>query len=188
MEPTADHLDVNAAGASSANGNGAHAGNGTAPPHGSRPPGAQPPGAALQADDDAEEQHPARALTLHLLRMLETRMDAAGIALQSEVQSFSARIQLRLLAAGAVFIAIWGAIVLLAIALPDPWRIPVLGAVIVGFVLLAVWAQLASKKKASSRDVGSMSWFLDGLKLDLEVLSRSLNRARSVPRERESPQ
>ena len=165
MEPTADHLDVNAAGASSANGNGAHAGNGTAPPHGSRPPGAQPPGAALQADDDAEEQHPARALTLHLLRMLETRMDAAGIALQSEVQSFSARIQLRLLAAGAVFIAIWGAI-----------------------VLLAVWAQLASKKKASSRDVGSMSWFLDGLKLDLEVLSRSLNRARSVPRERESPQ
>ncbi len=32
--------------------------------------------------------HPARALSLHLLRMLETRMDAAGIALQSEMQRF----------------------------------------------------------------------------------------------------
>jgi hypothetical protein len=32
-----------------------------------------------------------------------------------------------------------------------------------------------------SREIGSMSWFLHGLKLDLEVLSRSLHRAKSPP-------
>jgi uncharacterized membrane protein YqjE len=150
----------------------AHAANGT--------------GAGASAEEP-EDQHPARALTLHLLRMLETRMDAAGIALQSEVQSFSARIQLKLLAAAAVFIAIWGAIVLLAIALPDPWRIPVLGAVVAGFVLVAIWATLAANKRVASREVGSMAWFLESLKLDLEVLSRALSRARAEASTQQRP-
>ena len=122
------------------------------------------------------ESGPARALTLHLLHMLETRMDAAGIALNTEVQTFSTRMQLRLVAAAAMFIAIWGGIVLLAIALPEPYRIPVLAAVVAAFAGAAVWAQLAAKRQAPSDQVGSMRWFLDGLKLDLEVLSRSLNR------------
>ena len=122
------------------------------------------------------ESGPARALTVHLLRMLETRMDAAGIALNTEVQSFGTRMQLKVLAAALLFIAVWGAIVLLAIALPDPYRIPVLGAVVAAFVIGAVWSLLAAKRMVASTDVGSMRWFLDGLKQDLEVLSRSLNR------------
>ena len=85
---------------------------------------------------------PAREMSLHLLRMLETRMDAAGIALQGETQLLLRRLQLRLFAAAAVFIAIWGGIVLLAIALPPHLRVPVLAAVVVGFVILAVVAQL----------------------------------------------
>jgi uncharacterized membrane protein YqjE len=129
--------------------------------------------------DEENESGSARALTLHLLRMLETRMDAAGIALQAEVQTLAARVQLRLLAAGALFIAIWGGIVLLAIALPPHLRIPVLSGVVAAFVIGAVWAQLAAKRQVSSRDVGSMTWFLDSLKLDLEVLSRSLAKSRS---------
>jgi uncharacterized membrane protein YqjE len=129
--------------------------------------------------DEEEDSGSARALTLHLLRMLETRMDAAGIALHAEVQSFSARLQLRLLAAGALFIAIWGGIVLLAIALPPNLRIPVLSGVVVAFVICAVWAQLEAKRKVASQDVGSMTWFLDNLKLDLEVLSRTLGKTRS---------
>jgi uncharacterized membrane protein YqjE len=129
--------------------------------------------------DEEDDSGSARALTLHLLRMLETRMDAAGIALHSEVQSFSARMQLRLLAAGALSIAIWGGIVLLAIALPPNLRIPVLSGVVAAFVIGAVWAQLAAKRKVASQDVGSMTWFLDNLKLDLEVLSRSLGKTRS---------
>ncbi|MBC8027867.1 MAG: hypothetical protein H7Y89_17900 [Steroidobacteraceae bacterium] len=124
--------------------------------------------------DAGEESHPARELTMHLLRMLETRIDAAGIALNSEIEMFSLRLQLKLLAAAAVFISIWGAIVLIAIVLPDPYRVPVLGVVIAGFVALAVWAHLAAKRAISTRAVGSMHWFLDGLKLDFEVLSRSL--------------
>jgi len=136
-----------------------------------------------QGAEDEEESGTARALTLHLLRMFETRMDAAGIALNSEVQSFSKRMQLRLLAAGALFIAIWGGIVLLAIALPSDLRIPVLSAVVVAFVIGAVWAQSAAKRNVSSRDLGSMSWFLESLKLDLEVLLRALakSRAQSPP-------
>ena len=129
--------------------------------------------------DEEEDSGSARALTLHLLRMLETRMDAAGIALHAEVQSFSARMQLRLMAAGALFIAIWGGIVLLAIALPPNLRIPVLSGVVVAFVIGAVWAQVAAKHKVSSQEVGSMTWFLDSLKLDLEVLSRSLVKSRT---------
>jgi uncharacterized membrane protein YqjE len=142
----------------------------TVPPE--QPP--QPPeGAPNGADADAG---PARALTLHLLRMLETRMDAAGIAITTEVQTFGTRLQLKLVAAGALFIAIWGGIVLLAIALPEPYRIPVLAGVVLAFAGGAVWAQLASKRRMASTQVGSMRWFLDGLKQDLEVLSRSLHR------------
>jgi len=75
-----------------------------------------------------------------------------------------------------LFIAIWGGIVLLAIALPDPYRIPVLAAVVAAFVVGAIWANAAAKSKVASTAVGSMRWFLDGLKQDLEVVSRSLNR------------
>lgn len=130
--------------------------------------------------NEEEEAGPARALTLHLLRMLETRADAAGIALQSEIQSFQSRLQLRLLAAAAMFFAVWGGIVLLAIALPPHLRIPVLSAVIVLFVAGAVAAQAIAKRKVSSQDVGSMSWFLDSLRLDFEVLSRSLANTRAA--------
>jgi hypothetical protein len=66
--------------------------------------------------------------------------------------------------------------VLLAIALPEPYRIPVLSAVVLAFAGGAVWAHVAAKRKVASTEVGSMRWFLDGLKQDLEVLSRSLNR------------
>ena len=117
---------------------------------------------------------PARALTVHLLRMLETRMDAAGIAINSEVNSFTARLQLRVLAGAALFMAVWGAIVLVAIALPEVWRIPVLAGVIVVFVLAAMWAMAAAHRKAEAPEVGSMSWFMEGLRRDLDVLSRSL--------------
>jgi uncharacterized membrane protein YqjE len=143
--------------------------------------GAAPLAPHSNGHDAEPETGPARALTLHLLHMLETRMDAAGIALNTEVQTFSSRLQLRLIAAGALFIAIWGGIVLLAIALPEPYRIPVLASVVVGFALGAVWAQFAAKRKVTSTEVGSMRWFLDSLKADLEVLSRSLNRRRAPP-------
>ena len=149
-------------------------GNGAAT-EGSTPQDAPPADSLESADADlGEEAGPARALTIHLLRMLETRMDAAGIALNSEIQTFSLRLQLKLLAAGAMFIAIWGAIVLLAIVLPDPYRGPVLGVVVAAFVALAIWAHFAAKRAISSHAVGSLRWFLDSLKLDLEVLSRSL--------------
>jgi uncharacterized membrane protein YqjE len=143
---------------------------GQTPPPEEPGPGPEP----APPPEPEQETGPARALTLHLLHMLETRMDAASIALNTEIQSFSTRIQLRLVAAGALFIAIWGGIVLLAIALPEPYRIPVLSIVVAAFALGAAWAQFAAKRKVSSDDVGSMRWFLEGLKLDFEVLSRSL--------------
>jgi uncharacterized membrane protein YqjE len=132
--------------------------------------------------DPEPETHPARELSMHLLRMLETRMDAAGIALQGETQLLMARLQLRLFAAAAVFIAIWGGIVLLAIALPPNLRVPVLGAVVAGFVILAIAAQLLAKRKTSTTQVGSLHWFLDSLRQDLEVLSRTLARGQAGAR------
>ena len=83
-------------------------------------------------------------------------------------------LQLHLLAAAAGFIAIWGGIVLLAIALPPNLRVPVLSGVILAFVATAVWAVMRAKRMLAGTEVGSLNWFLDSLKLDLEVLARSL--------------
>jgi uncharacterized membrane protein YqjE len=125
------------------------------------------------------ESHPAREMSLHLLRMLETRLEAAGLVLQSESRRLVSRVQLQLLAAAAGFIAVWGGIVLLAIALPPNLRIPVLAGVVLAFVLFAAWAVLRAHRMIAGKDVGSLSWFLDSLKLDLEVLARSLAQAQA---------
>jgi hypothetical protein len=69
--------------------------------------------------------------------------------------------------------------VLLAIVLPPNLRVPVLGAVIAAFVIAGVWAHLAANRAVSSHEVGSMTWFLDNLKLDVDVLSRSLAQSRA---------
>jgi uncharacterized membrane protein YqjE len=134
------------------------------------------------------ESHPAREMSLHLLRMLETRMDAAGIALQSETQLIMARLQLKVLAGAAIFIAIWGGIVLLAIALPPSLRVPVLAAVVVGFVMAGVWCFLAANRKTSTGQIGSFAWFLDSLRQDLEVLSRTLARGNQAPPQEPQPE
>jgi uncharacterized membrane protein YqjE len=123
---------------------------------------------------------PARELTLHLLRMLETRADAASLALQSEIQSFSSRLQLRVLAGAAIFFAIWAGIVLLAIVLPPHLRIPVLAALVGLFVAGGVAALLVANRKVDPSEVGSLTWFLDSLKLDLEVFSRALEKRRAA--------
>ena len=118
--------------------------------------------------------HPAREMSLHLLRMLETRLEAAGLVAQAESRRLITRLQLKLLAVGALFIALWGGIVLLAIVLPDHLRAPVLGAVVAAFVTGAIVSLVVAARMQASRDVGSLSWFLEGLKLDLEVLARTL--------------
>ncbi len=148
-----------------------------AAPH--EPPPRPPDPAAANGEDT--DSGPGRALTLHLLRMLETRMDAAGIALTTEVQTFGTRIQLKMLAGAAFFLAIWGGIVLLAIALPEAYRVPVLAAVVVAFVIAAIWALVVANRRVATTEVGSMRWFLDGLKQDIEVLSRSLHRRAEPP-------
>jgi uncharacterized membrane protein YqjE len=115
--------------------------------------------------------------------MLETRLEAAGIVLQAESRRLVSRLQLHLLAAAAGFIAIWGGIVLLAIALPPNLRIPVLSGVVAAFVLLAAWCILRANRMIVGNQVGSRSWFLDSLKLDLEVQARSLaqHQAQAAP-------
>lgn len=141
-------------------------------------PAGENPGGAGSEEHVA---HPARELSLHLLRMLETRMEAAAIVLQAESQRIVNRLQLQVLAAAAIFIAIWGGIVLLAIALPPHLRVPVLAGVVAAFVLAALWAFLKARRMLSGRQVGSLTWFLDSLKLDLEVLARSLGHAQAPP-------
>ncbi len=146
-------------------------------------------GAGAEAEPVAEpaELHPAREITVHLLRMLETRVTAAGIAVRGEIHLMMSRVQLKMLAAAGMFFAVWGGIVLLAVALPQDLRVPVLGAVVAGFALLALVAWLVAKKKVSTNQVGSMHWFMDSLRQDLELLSRALNRQPPQSRSKPSP-
>jgi len=134
------------------------------------------PSNGTAAEQPEEHSGPARELTLHLLRMLETRADAAGIALQAEIDSFSSRLLLKVIAGAAIFFALWAGIVLLAIVLPAELRAPVLAVVVGLFVIGAVVALVVAKRKVASREVGSMAWFLECLKLDLEVFSRALEK------------
>jgi len=127
------------------------------------------------------EPGPAREMSLHLLRMLETRLEAAGIVLQAEGNRIATRVQLQLIGAAAILIAIWGGIVLLAVALPPNLRVPVLSGVVGAFVLAAVWAFLKARSMIAGREVGSLHWFVESLKRDLEVLSRSLAESRNAP-------
>ncbi len=123
---------------------------------------------------DTDASHPAREMSLHMLRMLETRLEAAGIVLQAETQRIVGRMQLQLLAGVAVLISVWGGIVLLAVALPPNLRVPVLSAVVGAFVLTAVVAFLYARRMRPNTGIGSVTWFVDALKLDLDVLARSL--------------
>ena len=151
----------------------------------------------MDADHDTQGEQPeesqsgpARELTLHLLRMLETRADAAGIALQSEMQSFSARLQLRIIAGAAMFFAVWAGIVLLAIVLPPELRVPVLAVLVGLFVAGAIVAMLVAKGKVDTGEPGSMTWFLENLKRDFEVFARALEKPKAIappPTEERSP-
>jgi len=59
------------------------------------------------------------------------------------------------------------------------------------FVVGSVVALLMAKRKVESREVGSMTWFLDSLKLDLEVFARALEKPKAAapppPAEQGSP-
>lgn len=138
-----------------------------------------PAGDSAPEQPEETETRPIRALFQHLVRMLETRMDAAGVAVRWEIAAITARLQLKLLAAGALLVALWAAVVLIAIALPPHLRIPVLSVVVAVFAIAAVWALLASRRERRPGETGSMRWFVDGLKLDLEVLARTAERARA---------
>ena len=60
-------------------------------------------------------------------------------------------------------------------------------------VVGGIAALLVAKRKVDSREVGSMTWFLEGLKLDLEVFSRALEKHQAAapqsppPAEERSP-
>lgn len=125
-------------------------------------------------EDMEAAHHPARMLSLHLLRMFETRLEAAGLVVQTQCRRLISRLQLQILAAAAVFIALWGGIVLLAIALPPHLRIPVLAGVIAAFVLGAAFAWIKAKNMVAGEGIGSLHWLLDSFKKDLEVWARSL--------------
>jgi uncharacterized membrane protein YqjE len=123
---------------------------------------------------DMDAKHPAHELSLHLLRMLETRLEAAGIVLQTESRRVVAKVQLQLLAAACLLIGLWGGIVFLAIALPPHLRVPVLGGVVGAFVVAALVAFFKARSMTADTGLGSLEWFLASLKQDLEIWARSL--------------
>jgi len=129
-----------------------------------------------EEDHEEHQSGPARELTAHVLRMVETRVDAAGIAIQTEIDSFTSRLKLQVMAGAAIFFAVWAGIVLLAVVLPPEMRVPVLSVVVGLLVVVAVIALLVAKRKVASREVGSMAWFIESLKRDIDVFSRTLEK------------
>jgi hypothetical protein len=127
--------------------------------------------------------HPARDLSLHLLRMLETRLDAAGLVVRTEARLLTSRLRLKVLAGAAAFLAVWGGIVLLAVTLPPHLRAPLLGVVVGILVLTSILALMIARRRYSSGRVGSLPWLMDNLRQDLELFSRSLQRPQSAPPE-----
>ncbi|HKE94763.1 MAG TPA: hypothetical protein VKB34_10680, partial [Povalibacter sp.] len=55
----------------------------------------------------------------------------------------------------------------------------VLSAVVGGFVLAAVVAFLYARRMRPNTGIGSVTWFVDAIKLDLDVLARSLAQHRA---------
>ena len=92
-----------------------------------------------------------------------------------------------MLAGAAIFFAIWAGIVLLALVLPPHLRVPVLAALVGLFVAGGVVALLLANRKVDSGEVGSLTWFLDSLKLDLEVFSRALEKRRASASQPQPP-
>jgi len=66
-----------------------------------------------------------------------------------------------------------------------------LGAVVAAFVIGAVVSLVIAARMQAGREVGSLAWFLEGLKMDLEVFARSLAQpaapAAPPPEEERSP-
>jgi uncharacterized membrane protein YqjE len=127
-----------------------------------------------RAEADPLEAGQARVVGGHILRMVETRMDAAAVAFQCEADNLVSRLRFRLLAVGALFMTIWAGIVLLAVALPENWRVPVLAAVVAALAIAAIAAQVFSKRHDAGTGVGSLRWFLDGLREDIDVVARAM--------------
>jgi uncharacterized membrane protein YqjE len=123
---------------------------------------------------DPQEASQARVVGGHILRMVETRMDAAAVAFQCEAENLVSRLRFRLLAVGAFFMTLWAGIVLLAVALPESWRVPVLAGVVAALAIAAIVAQVVSKRRDAGTGVGSLRWFLDGLREDIDVIARSM--------------
>ena len=146
----------------------------------SRPEEKPPPSAASE-----EPAHPARELSLHLLRMLETRMDAAGIVLQAESQRLLMRLQLQFSPRPPASSQSGAASCCWRSRCPRTCARRCSGAVVALFVLGALVAWLVAGRMIAGRELGSLSWFLEGLKMDLEVLARALSQSQPAPTEQQ---
>jgi hypothetical protein len=120
--------------------------------------------------------------------MLETRMEAARLTARSEVRAVRSRVQLKLLAAVAMIVALWAAVVLIAVALPPRLRVPVLSGVVLLFAIGAVVAWIIGSRERTSDQPGTLNWFVEGLKLDLDVFARTFERSTAHAAARPSEQ
>jgi hypothetical protein len=99
-----------------------------------------------------EPAHPAREMSLHLLRMLETRLEAAGIVLQSRASAWCRGCSCTCWPRPPASSPSGVGIVLLAIALPPNLRIPVLSGVVAAFVLGACGVRCRAHRMIAGKD------------------------------------
>lgn len=91
------------------------------------------------------------ALGSAILGMLQTRLELAGTELALERDALIERAASTLVCAIAGGLAGFSAILLAALALPERWRLPALGGLVVAFTAVAIGAWLRGRRRAAAR-------------------------------------
>lgn len=115
-----------------------------------------------------------------LVDMLQTRLEAAVLTAQIERDALWHILRWRCIGAGALLLAGWALLLLLAVWLPPSARIGVLAAVSVGLLLVWAWSQRQLAQQRAHRTPAGHQ-LLDAVRRDLEALGGALSRTPDVP-------
>ena len=110
-----------------------------------------------------------------LVDMLQTRLEAVVLTAQIERDSIWRTLRWRCVGAGALLLAGWALLLLLAVWLPPPARIGVLAAISVALLLLWAWSQRQLAQQRAHRTPAGHQ-LLDAVRRDLEALGGALSR------------
>ena len=114
-----------------------------------------------------------RALLRHLWAMVQTRTEAAALVVQLQRSALAQGLLHYGIAAFAAMSGVIAAVVLIAVAVPEPWNAIVLG-LLAAALLVVAWVGASRGSARLQRDVSLIADFTKGLKLDLAMVNLAL--------------